>query len=560
MFRRVQTQHIGASHFPPDTLKEICGPVLTELGVHIDVPGLLVIDTPGHSSFVNLRKRGGSIADIAILVVDLNEGFEAQTHECIDLLKTFKTPFLIAANKIDLIPGWKSLSNGTVIENTKKQGEYVRRELEGKIYTMIGNLSRLGFKGDQYNRVSDFTKTVAIVPVSAKTGEGISELLSVLLGLTQQYMHERLSVTEGAAQGSVLEVAEETGLGTTINVVIYNGVLRQGDPIILGGRDEVITTKIRALLLPKPLDEMKDPRDKFTPVSKVAAAAGVKIAAPNLEKALAGSPFYSALDEKEIDRYAKRVSDEIERLRISTDRIGIVLKTDTLGSLEAIVVELKRNGVAIRLADVGDISRREIVEANLVRQRDTIHGVILGFNVKLLADAKREAQNRHVKVFQHNIIYQLVDEYLTWANEEKARKIQKGMENLTRPGKIRIIPGYVFHKSKPAIVGVEVIAGRLRTKTTVMNTIGNEIGQVSQIQDRKENLTEATTGMKVAVSLKGPTVGRQIHEGDLLYVRVPEEHVRIFLSKYEQELDQGEIETLHELIEIMRKEEPFWGI
>ena len=560
MFRRVQTQHIGASHFPPDTLKEICGPVLTELGVHIDVPGLLVIDTPGHSSFVNLRKRGGSIADIAILVVDLNEGFEAQTHECIDLLKTFKTPFLIAANKIDLIPGWKSLSNGTVIENTKKQGEYVRRELEGKIYTMIGNLSRLGFKGDQYNRVSDFTKTVAIVPVSAKTGEGISELLSVLLGLTQQYMHERLSVTEGAAQGSVLEVAEETGLGTTINVVIYNGVLRQGDPIILGGRDEVITTKIRALLLPKPLDEMKDPRDKFTPVSKVAAAAGVKIAAPNLEKALAGSPFYSALDEKEIDRYAKRVSDEIERLRISTDRIGIVLKTDTLGSLEAIVVELKRNGVAIRLADVGDISRREIVEANLVRQRDTIHGVILGFNVKLLADAKREAQNRHVKVFQHNIIYQLVDEYLTWANEEKARKIEKGMENLTRPGKIRIIPGYVFHKSKPAIVGVEVIAGRLRTKTTVMNTIGNEIGQVSQIQDRKENLTEATTGMKVAVSLKGPTVGRQIHEGDLLYVRVPEEHVRIFLSKYEQELDQGEIETLHELIEIMRKEEPFWGI
>ena len=560
MFRRVQTQHIGASHFPPDTLKEICGPVLTELGVHIDVPGLLVIDTPGHSSFVNLRKRGGSIADIAILVVDLNEGFEAQTHECIDLLKTFKTPFLIAANKIDLIPGWKSSPNGTVIENTKKQGEFVRRELEGKIYTLIGNLSRLGFKGDQYNRVSDFTKTVAIVPVSAKTGEGISELLSVLLGLTQQYMHERLSVTEGAAQGSVLEVAEETGLGTTINVVIYNGVLRQGDPIILGGRDEVITTKIRALLLPKPLDEMKDPRDKFTPVSKVAAAAGVKIAAPNLEKALAGSPFYSALDEKEIDRYAKRVSDEIERLRISTDRIGIVLKTDTLGSLEAIIVELKRNGVAIRLADVGDISRREIVEANLVRQRDTIHGVILGFNVKLLADAKREAQNRHVKVFQHNIIYQLVDEYLTWANEEKARKIQKGMENLTRPGKIRIIPGYVFHRSKPAIVGVEVIAGRLRTKTTVMNTIGNEIGQVSQIQDRKENLTEATTGMKVAVSLKGPTVGRQIHEGDLLYVRVPEEHVRIFLSKYEQELDQGEIETLHELIEIMRKEEPFWGI
>jgi len=425
---------------------------------------------------------------------------------------------------------------------------------------MIGNLSRLEFKGDQYNKVSDFTKTVAIVPVSAKTGEGISELLSVLIGLTQQYMHERLSVTEGAAQGSVLEVAEETGLGTTINVVINDGILRQGDSIILGGRDEVITTKIRALLLPKPLDEMRDPKDKFTPVSEVAAAAGVKIAAPNLEGALAGSPFYSAPNEKETDRYVKLVSDEIERLRISTDKIGIVLKTDTLGSLEAIIVELKRNSVAIRLADVGDISRREIVEADLVRQKDTVHGVILGFNVKLLTDAKKEAQNKHIKIFQHNIIYQLVDEYRVWANEEKTRKVQKGMENLIRPSKIRIIPGYVFHRSKPAIVGIEVIAGRLKTKTTVLNTVGNEVGQVSQIQDRKENLTEATTGMKVAVSLRGATVGRQIHEGDILYVRVPEEHVKILLRKYEQELDQEEVETLHELIEIMRKEESFWGI
>ncbi len=533
---------------------------MTELGVRVNIPGLLVIDTPGHSSFVNLRKRGGSIADIAILVIDLNEGVEAQTRECIDLLKTFKTPFLIAANKLDLIPGWKPSPTSTVIKNAKEQDEFVRREFEGKVYTLIGSLSGLGFKGELYNRVTDFTKTVAIVPVSAKTGEGIPELLSVLIGLTQQYMKERLSVTEGAAQGSVLEVSEETGLGTTINVVIYDGILRQGDPIILGGRDEVITTKVRALLLPKPLDEMKDPRDKFTPVREVAAAAGIKIAAPNLEGALAGSPFYSATNEEDTDRYVKQVSDEIEKLRVSTDNIGIVLKTDTLGSLEAIIAELERNGVAIRLADVGDISRREIVEADSVKQRDAIHGVILGFNVKLLADAKKEAQNRRIKVFQHNIIYHLVDEYIAWANEERARRIQKGLENLVMPGKIKIMPGYVFHRSKPAIVGVEVIAGRLRTRAMVMNIEGHEVGQVSQIQDRKENLAEAKKGMKIAVSLKGPIVGRQIHEGDLLYVRVPEEHVRILLSRFEEELDEGEIETLHELIEIMRKEDPFWGI
>jgi len=533
---------------------------LTKLGVSISIPGLLVIDTPGHSSFVNLRKRGGSIADIAILVVDLNEGFEAQTYECIDLLKTFKTPFLIAANKLDLIPGWKPSPNGIFVENLMRQDEFVRREFEGKIYTMMGSLSRLGLKGDLYGKVSDFTRTVAIVPVSAKTGEGISELLSVLIGLTQQYMQERLTVTEGAARGSVLEVTEEPGLGTTINVIIYDGILRQGDSIILGGRDKIITTKIRALLLPKPLDEMRDPRDKFASVSEVTAAAGVKIAAPNLEGALAGSPLYSAPSERETERYVKQVADEIERLRISADKTGVVLKTDTLGSLEAITEELKKSGVPIRLADVGDISRRDVVEAELAKQKDEIQGVILGFNVKLLADAKEEAQNRGIKVFQHNIIYHLIDDYLAWVSREKARKVEKELENLVRPCKIKILPGYVFRRSRPAIVGVEVLAGKLRTKVTVVNREGREVGQVSQIQDRGESLTEAIAGMKVAVSLRGPIVGRHIHEGDLLYVQVPEEHAKILLSELRQELNPEEIDSLLEFVEIMREKNPFYGI
>jgi translation initiation factor 5B len=493
-------------------------------------------------------------------VVDLNEGFEEQTLECIDLIKTFKTPFLIAANKLDLIPGWKSSIEGIFIENMKKQDEFVRRELEGKVYTMMGSLSRLGLRGDLYNKVSDFTKTIAIVPVSAKTGEGISELLSILIGLTQQYMGERLAVTEGPARGSVIEVTEETGLGTTVNVIIYDGTLKQGDSIILGGRDEIITTKIRALLLPKPLDEMKDPRDKFTSVNEVTAAAGVKLAAPNLEGALAGSPLYATLNEKDTEEYRKQVADEIGRLRISTDKIGIVLKTDTLGSLEAITAELKKSDVSIRLADVGDISRRDVIEAESVRQRDEIHGVILGFNVKLLSDAKEEAQNKAIKIFQQNIIYHLIDDYLVWIKEERTRKIEEAFEDLVLPCKIKILPGYVFRRSRPAIVGVEILGGRLRTRVRLVDLKGREVGQVSQIQDRGESLTEATAGMQVAVSLRGPIVGRHIHEGDLLYTQIPEEHARVLLRRFEQELDPREVETLQEFIEIMRGENAFWGI
>jgi len=531
---------------------------LVELGVDIDIPGLLVIDTPGHSSFVNLRKRGGSVADIAILVVDINEGFEAQTHECIDLLKTFRTPFLIAANKLDLKGGPEV--NGTFINNIENQDEYVRREFEGRIYTMMGDLSKVGLRGDLYNKVKDFTKTIAMVPVSAKTGEGIPELLSILIGLTQQYMHDRLSVTEGAAQGSVLEVTEETGLGTTINVIVYDGILKQGDYIVLGGRDDLITTKARALLLPKPLDEMKDPRDKFNSVNEVTAAAGVKIAAPNLEGALAGSPLYASTREEEIRRYLKRVAEEIEKLRISTDQIGVVLKTDTLGALEAITEELRSNGVSIRIADVGDISKRDIVEAETVSQTDEIQGVVLGFNVRILSDAREEAQDRRIRVFQHNIIYHLVDEYLEWARKERERRAERELGKLVLPCKIKILPGFTFRRSKPAIVGIEVLAGRLKTRVELVNSEGQKVGEVSQIQDQGENIPEATTGMKVAVSLKGPTVGRQIHEGEILHVQVPEEHARILLSRFEEELEPGEREALKELTEIMRTEHVFWGI
>ncbi|UCD72827.1 MAG: translation initiation factor IF-2, partial [Candidatus Bathyarchaeota archaeon] len=371
---------------------------------------------------------------------------------------------------------------------------------------------------------------------------------------------ERLTVTEGPARGSVLEVTEETGLGTTVNVIIYDGTLRQGDSVILGGRDEIITTKIRALLLPKPLDEMKDPRDKFTSVNEVTAAAGVKVAAPNLEGALAGSPLYATLDEKDTEDYLRQVADEIGRLRISTDKIGIVLKTDTLGSLEAITAELKKSDVSIRLADVGDISRRDVIEAESVRQKDEILGVILGFNVRLLSDAKEEAQNKAIKIFQQNIIYHLIDDYLIWVKEERTRKVEEAFEDLVLPCKIKILPGYIFRRSRPAIVGVEILGGRLRTRVRLIDRKGREVGQVSQIQDRGESLTEAIAGMQVAVSIRGSIVGRHIHEDDLLYVQIPEEHVRVLLRRFEQELDPREMETLQELIEIMRGENAFWGI
>ncbi|KPV64787.1 MAG: putative translation initiation factor IF-2 [Candidatus Bathyarchaeota archaeon BA1] len=553
------TQHIGASLFPVDTLTELCGPLLERLRGKLQIPGLLVIDTPGHEAFANLRKRGGGAADIAILVIDIMKGFEAQTYECLDILKARKTPFLVAANKIDRIPGWTSKQDESFLSSYQRQDSYVRRDLDERLYTIMGTFSNLSFRADLFNKISDFTRTVAIVPVSAKTGEGIPELLTVVIGLTQQYLQAWLQVTKGPAKGTVLEVKEEPGLGITVNAIIYDGTLQKGDTIVVGGKGKPIATKVRAVLLPKPLDEIRDPRDKFSSVEAVSAAAGVKIAAPNLEEALAGAPIYVVPSEDEVEAYVKSVSEEVEKLKVAIDIDGVVLKTDALGSLEAIAESLKRSNVPIRLADVGDVSKRDVIEAEVVRLHEPLYGVILAFNVKTLSDAREEAKNRGVPIFQHNVIYHLIDNYIQWMKGEREKSLQRELDKLVRPGKIKFLPGYVFRKARPAIVGIEVLAGQIKPKYLLIREDGGDVGEIMQIQDRGQAISEARIGMQVAISLDKAVVGRHINEGDVLHVKVPEEHAKALLARFQDCLSPEELNALNELVNLMRHKYPFWA-
>ncbi|NWG11034.1 translation initiation factor IF-2 [Candidatus Bathyarchaeota archaeon] len=554
------TQHIGASFFPVDTLKQLVGPLLSMVKSEIEIPGLLVIDTPGHEAFTNLRKRGGSTADIAILVIDILRSFEAQTYECIEILKARKTPFLVAANKIDRVPGWKSLEDTPFLKAYQMQDPYVREDLDTKLYDIIGVFSRLGFKVDRFDHIKDFTKTVAIVPTSAKTGEGVTELIMVLVGLTQQHLKKRLQTTRGPAKGTVLEVKEEPGLGLTLNTIIYDGVLQKDDQIVVGGKEAPIVTRVRAILVPKPLDEIRDPRDKFSSVDSVSAAAGVKIAAPGLEGALAGAPLYAVAKDEESEKYVRLVSEEIQKIRIATDVEGIILKADTLGSLEAIAENLKNSGVPIRLADVGDVSKRDVTEAAVVKEHEPLYGAILAFSVKVLPDAEEEATVKSVQIFKEKIIYHLIDNYLSWLKSHREAKFEQQFGNLAKPAKIRILEGYVFRHAKPAIFGVEILAGKIKPKTFLIRAEdGEEVGEIQQIQEKGKALSEAQQGMQVAVSMDKPIVGRHVFEKDVLYVKVPEPDAKVFQADFMGRLTAEEQEALKEFVNVMRKKISFWG-
>jgi translation initiation factor 5B len=548
------TQHIGATEVPLDLIQEFCG---AHFGAEILVPGLLFIDTPGHHAFTTLRSRGGSLADLAVLIVDLNEGFQPQTSESLNILKRYKTPFVVAANKMDRIPGWRASENTPFAKTLKVQSERVVEQLDTRIYELVGELYKNGFSADRYDRIRDFTRTVGIVPISAVTGEGVPDLLMVLVGLAQRFLKDNLEITStGPGTGTILEVKEERGLGTTLDVILYDGEFKAGDTVIFGTSREPMVTKIRALLKPKPLAEIRT-EEKFVPVKHVSAASGVKVAAPKLENALAGSTIRVVSYQEDIDALTKELKSELDAVRIDTENDGVILKADTIGSLEAMVGELKSKNIPIHSADVGQVTRKDVIRAAAFK--DNLLSVILAFNVDILPDALLEVQKTNVPVFSSNIIYTLIENYESWVEGRKMRIEQERLEAVIRPGAVRIMPDCVFRQSKPAIVGVQVIGGVVRTQVTLLREDGAIVGTLKEIQERNENLSSATVGQEVAISIDGPTVGRQIHEGETLYVNIPEKHARIVEQELRPKLSEDERDILEKFLEIKRKKEPFWG-
>ncbi len=541
------TQHIGASFLPVQVIEKLSSNLMVKFKAKLEIPGILIIDTPGHEVFANLRRRGGSVADMAILVVDILKGLEKQTYESLEILKSRNVPFVIAFNKLDRLEGWKPKETYSFLESFNEQDERTKERLDYKIYELVSNLSKLGFQSERFDRVRDFTKTVPIVPTSATYGIGISELLLLISGICQNYLKSRLAYTEGPASGVVLEIKQEVGLGTTVDSIIFNGILKKGDTIVLAGTDGIITTKVKAILMPKPLDEMRAPEDKFLSVEEVVAAAGVKIVAENLEKAIAGSPIYSVYEENYKD-VIKKIEEEVGSIKIRSDKEGIVVKTDTLGVLEALTSYLKSYGIPVRYADIGPVTKSDVLEASISKEINKIYGVILAFNVKILSEAEKEMLEKGIKLIKEPIIYKLIESYEEYVNKIKEEEKKADFEKYPYPGMLRILPGYVFRRSEPAIVGVEILLGKIKPGYILMNKAGKIVGTVMQIQDQGKPINEAKKGMAVAISIKGEAnVGRNIFEGDVLYVHISREDAKYLLNKYKSEFLEEEINYLEKI-------------
>jgi translation initiation factor 5B len=543
------TQHIGGTEIPLESIQKIAGTLITKFGFNLKIPGLLVIDTPGHEAFTNLRKRGGSIADLAILVIDVMQGIQPQTKEAIEILRNYKVPFILALNKIDMLPFYDS-QQGSFLANLSKQNEKTKQMLDEKLYVIVGELFTLGFQSERFDRC-EFGKQIPIVPCSAKTKEGLPELLTLLAGLSQKYLEKELEIsTDETAKAAVLEAKEEKGLGKTIDVILYKGTLRVNDEIAVIGKNGIITTKIRALLQPKPLQEMRDSKEKFATVKEVFAASGVKISAPGLDEVLVGSTLSAIVTGEEV----KELEQEINETKIENDGTGLIVKADAIGSLEALTGMLKKEGIPVRKADIGNINRKDVVEASSILCEEPLYGCVLGFNVQIEKEAEREADAREVRVFNEKVIYTLIDNYKEWVDESKKASKNQEMSCLVWPVEIEVLRGKVFRNSKPAIIGVKILEGKLKEGWRVMNKNGEAIGEISGMQNNGESVKEGSRGDELAIAIDKAVIGKNLFEGEKLYTCIP---MRQFcqIEKYLEDFTYEEKELLKKIKEKQTKEE-----
>ena len=547
------TQHIGATEVPAELLNELCSPLMD--GKNFDSPGLLFIDTPGHHSFASLRSRGGSLADIAILIVDVMEGVRPQTIESIRILKQAKTPFVIAANKVDRIYGWQSVNNRSMAAAMKDQTREAAGLFEKRYWELVGSFAEHGFNIELYSKVKDFTQEIALVPISAREGEGIQDLLTVVIGLAERYLEEKLTDVEGAGEGTVLEMKEERGLGKTLDVILYRGSVKKGDEIVLVTDEGGITTHVRGMFAPRGMSEMRDAGNRWDDTEAAHAASGLKISAPDLDGVLAGTTLRVVSNDAEREE-ALALADAEANLSIELDEEeGVTIKADTVGGLEALAKELRAVEVPIRHAGIGKVNRRDVRTAE--NSADPLHRIILAFSTEILSDAEEEIENSEsgVKYLCSDIIYHILEEREEWV-EQRTRELEEASrEQVVYPGRILLLPDHTFRISKPAVVGVRVLAGRIHVGQRLLKN-GERVGQIKSIRSGQDSMKEARQGAEVAVAIDGVTVGRQIDEEDVLLVDIPESHAK---KLRKMDLTSAELEVLEELTTIHRKESHFWG-
>ncbi|KAM6448479.1 eukaryotic translation initiation factor 5B isoform 1-T1 [Liasis olivaceus] len=549
------TQQIGATNVPLEAINEQAKMVKTFDRETVKIPGMLIIDTPGHESFSNLRNRGSSLCDIAILVVDIMHGLEPQTIESINLLKSKKCPFVVALNKIDRLYDWKKSPDTDVALTLKKQKKNTKDEFEERAKAIIVEFAQQGLNAALYYENKDPRTFVSLVPTSAHTGDGMGSLIALLVDLTQTMLNKRLAHCE-ELRAQVMEVKALPGMGTTIDVILINGRLKEGDTIIVPGVEGPIVTQIRGLLLPPPMKELRV-KNQYEKHKEVIAAQGVKILGKDLEKTLAGLPLLVAYKEDEIPVLKDELIHELKQTlnAIKLEEKGVYVQASTLGSLEALLEFLKTSEVPYAGINIGPVHKKDVMKASVMLEHDPQYAVILAFDVRIERDAQEMADSLGVRIFSAEIIYHLFDAFTKYRQDYKKQKQEEFKHIAVFPCKMKILPQFIFNSRDPIVMGVLVDAGQVKQGTPICVPSKNfiDIGIVTSIEINHKQVDVAKKGQEVCVKIEpipgeAPKMyGRHFEATDMLVSKISRQSIDALKDWFRDEMQKSDWQLIVEL-------------
>ncbi|CBH09468.1 translation initiation factor IF-2, putative [Trypanosoma brucei gambiense DAL972] len=551
------TQQIGATFFPRESIVEATTDLNQKYQHQLNVPGLLVIDTPGHESFTNLRSRGSSLCDIAILVVDIMHGLEPQTRESIRLLREKKCPFIVALNKVDRLYDWVAHKDMDIEQTLSLQKPNVRDEFSTRLVQVKQELLAEGLNSELYYHNKEVRKVVSIVPTSAKTGEGICDLILLEVQLVQQFMEGKVTYKDDL-QCTILEVKPTTGYGFTIDAILINGELHEGDNICLCGQNGPVFTQIRALLTPQPMKELRV-RGEYIHHKTMKAAMGIKIAANELEYVIPGSHLLVVRPGDDKEAVAKEVMKDANSItdQLSPDGVGVTVQSSTLGSLEALLSFLNKMKIPVASASIGPLHKRHMINVLSMKRKSPRHAVVLAFDVEISDDARDIAKKNDIDMFEAKIIYHLFDMFTRYINEYEKREKDKARAIAVFPVQLTILDDAI-HNTDPIILPVKVKCGQLHPGTPLAFMRGDTphlIGRVMSLERDKKSITVGRVGCECSVKINsgesGMTFGRQFDKSDELFSLISRPSVNA-IKLFKDELTEDDINLLATLIKVLK--------
>ena len=554
------TQQIGATFIPIENIQSHISKIDERFHTKTRIPGILLIDTPGHASFTNLRSRGSSLCDIAVLILNIDKGIEKQSVESLDLLRMRKTPFIIALNQIDRTYNWRRFDWSGFEDSYRKQKDQQKRLFDEKVEQNKMQFIKNNINAELYYKNTNMKEYVNMVPTSAITGEGLPDLLGLLVYLTDNYLIRQITYKE-EVKCSILEVKVLETIGTTIDVVLVNGTIHVGDKIVIGGLLGPIKTVVKIILLPKPMKEMRV-KCEYERFDEISGAIGVKIFCPDLENALAGSPLYVYKTEEEAEHYCNEISKDFNSIvqkYLNKKGKGIMVQASTLGSLEAILTFLNEQKVEVAVVGVGNLNKKDVIKLQIKHAEDENvmkeDLVILCFDNKVLPEAQKVADENGIKIFVDDIIYHLFDKFIEFKNKSILERKKEKEKEAIFPCSLKTV--MFINKKDPLIIGVSVTEGVLKIGTPIYCVEKNlPLGVVESIEREKKPINnvrpnDGDVAIRIKVADSSLAAGRHFDESSTYVSQITRNSINALKNYFREDMTNDDWKLVIKLKKIL---------